>query len=350
MKSGMTLVTGACRLRFVAMLILWGVSSMLSGCGTVVPGMQKAAVEGHGLANAMFTSRIVPLELPVAAVELVHKDSMSSGGFSALWVSPDCTRMITISDYSQASRDERLSRSAWFEASIDFDHHDKLAGVTYIQSGQLKGLDGRIIPGAIEAMTWDGKGFLIAFDDRGQIYRYAGHAPDATLLSGMPTVAYTGENLSRGNAGLESLAALPDGRIFALWEKNDDSGLSVGWLISKHQRRTFLYEAIADPGGATALPDGGVLVLERTLVGIIAGVRVRLVHITPSELNGSEPHIRGHVVFDATSRNLDNFEGVSTCRRHGKTFALAISDNNGDWAGAFNVQSTLLMMIELDGK
>jgi len=340
------------RLKSTLVILMLAVVVLVSACSSTLSEKRDFIAQRIGTADAAaFSSKVVQLalesSLPVSAVEMTHRDSTQSGGFSTLWVSSDCERMITISDYSQHSSYEGLARSRWFEASLHFDDHDRLIAVDYLRSGQLKDIDGRIISGAIESMAWDGKGFLIAFDDRGEIYRYPGKQPDATLLSGKPEMFYKGENLSQGNAGLESLAALPDGRIFALWEKHNSVNTSVAWLISQHHLRTFSYDAVANPSGATSLPDGSLLIIERAFVGIVSGVRVRVMRLYPSDFTGSDQHLKGHVVFDATSRSLDNFEGVSACRRHGKTFVLAISDNNGDGAAAFNLQSTLLMMLEL---
>lgn len=297
-------------------------------------------------AEPVFTSRTYKMPDSIsAAVEIVHRDSKTSGGFSTLWVSPDCESLITISDYSQSSKRGDLNRSAWFEANILYDEAGNLSGVSYIRSGQLTGLDGKTVPGAVEAMAWDGQGFLIAFDDRGQIYRYAGSSPSGDVFANKPVVVYEGKNLAVGNAGLESLAVLPDGRIFALWEKDEWSNEAVAWLISKQQTQSFIYEAEANPGGATTLADGSLLVLERQFYSIFSGIQVRLVQVPQEALGGSDKVLKGKVLFDVTSMSLDNFEGLSACRKDNRQIVFAISDNNGDWDGS---QETLLIMIELE--
>lgn len=284
------------------------------------------------------------------AVEIKHIDTRSSGGFSALWVSPDCESLITISDYSQSSKRRGLTRSGWFEAKILYDEIGNLSEVTYIRSGQLTGLNGKTVPGAVESMAWDGKGFLISFDDRGRIYRYAGSLPSGDLFANKPIVAYEGENLASRNAGLESLAVLADGSIFALWEKEKMDDLAIAWLISDNQKQSFTYQAELNPGGATTLADGSLLVLERQFLGLLSGMRVRLVRIAKEMLNDPVVMLKGKTVFDSTSMAFDNFEGISACRKNNRQFVFAVSDNNGDWKRALkgnNPQATLLMMIEL---
>jgi hypothetical protein len=297
-------------------------------------------------AEPVFSSRTSQMPDGISgAVEIMHRDSKTSGGFSALWVSPDCESLITISDYSQFSKRGDLNRSGWFEARILYDEVGNLSGVSYLRSGQLTGLDGKTVPGAVEAMAWDGQGFLIAFDDRGQIYRYAGSSPTGDVFANKPVVAYEGKNLAVGNAGLESLAVLPDGRIFALWEKDEWSDEAVAWLISEQQTQSFTYEAEANPGGATTLADGSLLVLERQFYSIFSGIQVRLVQVSQEALGGPAAVLKGKVLFDITSMSLDNFEGVSACRKDNRQIVFAISDNNGDWNDS---QATLLIMIELE--
>lgn len=308
-------------------------------------------LSGGAYAEPLFSSRAWQAPDGVAAaVEIVHTDTRTSGGFSALWVSPNCERLITISDYSQHSWRSDLIRSGWFEAEINFDKTGNLEGVTYIRSGQLTGLDGKIVPGAVESMGWDGQGFLISFDDRGDIYRYAGSAPSGDLFANRPIVAYEGENLSGINAGLESLAVLPDGRVFALWEKGTWAKHAVAWLISGKQTEQLEYETGLNPGGATTLADGSLIILERQFLGSDSGTHVRLVHLPKESLNGSGKVLKGSALFDSGSKLLDNFEGISACWKDGRQLLFAISDNNGDWPRALagkNPQSTLLLMIEL---
>ena len=287
----------------------------------------------------------------VGALRLEHGDTRSSGGFSALWVSSDCRTLITISDYSQAlpwSTD--IKRSGWTQARIEYDLTGKPAGVTELGSGQVLGTNGEAIPGAIEAMAWDGRGFLISFDDRAEIYHYAGTPPAGAILSQVPEIAFHGPDLAQRNRGLESLTVLADGRILALWEKPDGASAATAWLIDSEASDSFGYRAALNPGGATTLADGNVVVIERDFLGRQSGSRVRLVRLSKTDLQRPAAFVDGTVLFDATSPHLDNFEGVAACRRGEREFVLAISDNNGDWPRALrgrNPQETLLLMFDV---
>ncbi|MES0370815.1 MAG: esterase-like activity of phytase family protein [Mariprofundaceae bacterium] len=332
------------------------IPSLLLSASLLLPSL---LLTGSAYAEPLFSSRAWQAPDGVdAAIEVVHSDTRTSGGFSALWVSPNCERLITLSDYSQHSWRSDLTRSGWFEAEINFDQSGNLEGVTSIRSGQLTDLDGKIVPGAVESMGWDGRGFLISFDDRGDIYRYAGSEPSTDLFANRPVVAYQGENLAGINRGLEALTVLADGRIFALWEKSRRAKHAAAWLISGEQTEQLEYETDLNPSGATTLADGSLIILERQFLGGDSGTHVRLVHLPEKSLNGSgevlkgsDKPLKGRTVFDVRSKLLDNFEGISACRKDGRELLFAISDNNGDWPRVFqgsNPQSTLLLMIELN--
>ena len=287
----------------------------------------------------------------VGALRVAHSDTRSSGGFSALWVSPDCATLITISDYSQALPwGQSITRSGWFQARIAYAGAGVLVGLTELGSGQVVGTNGETIPGAIEAMAWDGRGFLISFDDRAEIYHYAGATPDGALLSQVPEIAFQGPDIAQGNRGLESLAVLTDGRVFALWEKPDGAGVATAWLMDPNALDSVAYRAALNPGGATTLADGSVVVVERDFLGRQLGTRVRLVRLSHADLQSAAAVIDGTVLYDATSPRLDNFEGVAACRKGEREFLFAISDNNGDWSRALrgrNPQETLLVMFDV---
>ncbi len=298
--------------------------------------------------HATIHSAVGPAKI-LGAVRIDHKNTMTSGGFSALWISPDCDYLITISDYSQAQPwDKTITRSGWIQARIEYDQTGNLIGVTKTGSGQVVNSKGDVISGAIEAMAWDGTGFLVSFDNRGEIYHYSGTSPAGSILSNPPQIAFQGPNLAQDNKGMESLTVLPDGRILALWEKEDGASTATAWLIESETSLSVPYHATLNPGGATTLSDGSVVIVERKFLGREFGTRVRLVQLARDEVQGPTTSLNGKVLFDATSRLLDNFEGVGACQKGQREIVFAISDNNGDWPRALrgkNPQVTLLLIF-----
>jgi hypothetical protein len=136
----------------------------------------------------------------------VHQNRGNSGGFSAIWMSPDYSKLITISDYSQVSRHELdlpIKRSGWYQADVNFDENDKLQSLSVTHQGQLLDTDGKTLMGAAESMEWDGAGFLVSFDGHGNIYRYAGKSPQGQRLNTTPVIEYAQKNGGQGNDGLE---------------------------------------------------------------------------------------------------------------------------------------------------
>jgi hypothetical protein len=143
------------------------------------------------------------------------------------------------------------------------------------------------------------------------------------------------------NAGLETLAVLADGTWFALTEDMPAAGprrAVRGWVGRPDSWRPLAYpiEEPWCPVDATALPDGGVLVLERqfTLLGGFAG---RIRRLAPGTWDRPEP-------FAALDPPLpqDNWEGISLVVAGSETLLAVVSDDNGrSW------QRTLLLLFKV---
>lgn len=324
--------------------------------------------------NLVVVATLLPFSLPIFAVEpfksepinipnahsalnIVHHNRSYSGGFSALWISPDCTNLIAVSDYSQVPPHEQdwpVRRSGWYQATISYSTNNKLQSLAVTQQGQLLDIDGKVLQGAAESMEWDGEGFLISFDGRGDIYRYGGKMPEGRLLNGTPVVAYAQKNLGEGNHGLEAMTVLRNGDVFTLFEKLKGADMAQGSILSKTDKpQIFTYAALRNPGGATTLTDGSVLIVEKQWLGIGKGQRLRLVRLSPDSLKGSLKGIKGKVIMDDKSIEYDNNEGVSSCNRGGKEWAFVVTDDNGDWPTARvedkgkKRQRTLLMQFDI---
>ena len=120
----------------------------------------------------------------------------------------------------------------------------------------------------------------------------------------------------------------------------------MGWLGEADGTwRAFAYAVDGGyrPTGAAALPDGGVLVLERRFPPL--GVRLRFVRnesLTPAALRGS-PVVKAEAVANfAPSMTMDNMEGVDVLvTGDGRRLVFLVSDDNFS-----ALQSTLLMMFE----
>ena len=104
------------------------------------------------------------------------------------------------------------------------------------------------------------------------------------------------------------------------------------------------------PTGATRLPDGDLLLVERRFPPIGA----RIVRLARSSLEGTGPLEPREIARLERPLTLDNFEGVEARRdASGRTLVYLLSDDNGcaKTAGSrrSGLQRTLLLLFALEG-
>lgn len=259
------------------------------------------------------------------------------GGFSALGVSADGSRMVAISDAGR-----RLA------ANLVYDATGNLAGIADAALDTLADEDGRPLSQKVdsdaEAMSAGVAGeIIVAFERRHRLRRYLpGRATPEPLaapaeLDGAPA-----------NGGIEALTLLSDGRLLALTEAFGSSRALVGWVSDAGGWSVLTYGTL--PGynptgaatGAATLANGDVVVLERAFSrqGTDAArlVRLEAAAIVPgARLSGSEIAVLGAPL------SVDNFEGIAARPGGGgEDLLYIISDDN------FRArQRTLLMMFAL---
>lgn len=256
------------------------------------------------------------------------------GGFSALGLSADGRRMISISDAAVS-----------FSANLSYDADGNLSGLSGADLGTLADLDGTPLAGKrwsdAEAMSPGVNGeIIIAFERDHRIWRYD---PGTTV----PRVLRPPLELAdmSANGGIEALTLLHDGRLFAISEGSTDERASVAWVSNADgwDVLTYIPDKGFRPTGAATLPDGDVVVLERFYTPR-AGVRIKIKRIAASAI-APAAEIEGRELAALTPpMNVDNFEGIeAVAAPGGKTHIYVISDDN------FNrgEQRTLLMMFEL---
>ncbi len=258
------------------------------------------------------------------------------GGWSDLWLDRDGRHLVAISD-----------RGFWLEAKLTFDWSGAPSGLDEARLGGLIDLDGRPITGFAadaEALVRlpDG-GFLVAFERRHRIWHYPSAEPPFSLA---PTNIPPPPELSRAppNGGLEALARLSDGRLFALAEELVVEGANVGWIGDGKTWRTLGYVAAVDykPTSASELPDGDVLVLERRYTRR-DGPGARLVRLARRDIKPGARLAGEELARIEPPLTIDNFEGVAVWRESdGTTRIYIISDDNYSL-----LQRTLLLAFDL---
>lgn len=266
-------------------------------------------------------------------------DSANFGGWSDLYVTPDGRRLTSISDVG-----------GWFTATIDYDQDGNLAGLRDGRIGPLHNLDGKPLVtkewADSEAMAHmpDGS-WMVSFERHHRIWHYP-------ALEGVPIAIDLPTDFSRqpSNGGVETLTALPDGRLIAISEKYSvRPGFNVGWIGTpaggdRYAWSRFEYATVPDfhPTSIVQLPDGSFATLERAF-DIVRGVRVRVMHFEADQLKAGGTVHAEELAFLVTPYAVDNLEGIAAAKGpRGETLLWLISDDN------FNpLQRNLLLMFEI---
>jgi hypothetical protein len=262
-------------------------------------------------------------------------DDKNFGGFSGLVLGPDCEDMLAVSD-----------RGNWLQAKLLYEG-DRPAGIDDAVMAPIR--DSRGQPqrskswGDAEAVTKLRNGRIaVGFESRVRFgaYDIAGRGLDARFQP-LPHP----KDIDRGpeNGEIEALGELPDGRLIAISERQeDDQGNIRGWAWKGGKVRDFTLERY-DAYQVTDLAIHGddVLTLERRFsAGSLPGMAVRRFSI--ADIESGKP-VSPELLLEATApfHVIDNMEAIALCERQGETRITLMSDDN------FNpsVQSTILLQF-----
>ena len=250
-------------------------------------------------------------------------DMLGGGGFSGVHLAPDLT-LTLISD-----------RGHWAEARLVLDGLTPI-GLQPIRHGPLRDEAGKPIPrgfaGDAEALarlpdgTW-----LVAFERRHRIRAYRRLDGPGAYVAAPP-----GLEAAPPNGGLESLAVLQDGRLFAIAETfapPDRPELRHAWLGAPGRWVPLYWQPAPGfhPTDAAILPDGRALVLERRF-SLLGGFSARLVMTAPDALRsareGAVLHGETILMLDDAPLPSENWEAVAVTRFGDQTLVALISDDN----------------------
>ena len=256
------------------------------------------------------------------------------GGFSALHLDEDL-RLTAVSDLAR-----------WMTARLVL-RDGKPVGLSDVRTGRLRDGSGQPLArgysGDAEGLAYlpDGS-WLVSFERWHRLRAFRG-------LNGPGTYVEAPPGLDRAplNGGIEALAVLADGTWFLVTETmpgGDDPRLRRAWLGGPGAWRTVSYRAAEnfDPADATALPDGGALVLERRF-SLLGGFGGRLIRLTAAQLRGAEPGVvlEGEEILRlAAPLPTDNYEAVAATRYGGRTLLAVLADDNENM-----LQRSLLLLF-----
>lgn len=305
----------------------------------------SATAESNGIrvsATAVPLSAVEPNLSKIGALEfrggvLLESEDRRFGGLSGLHVSRDGSRMLAITD-----------EGSWLEARLDYDKRGFLTGVSGAEIGPLLRQDGKSladkawVDAESLAVLPDGSA-LVGFERQHRILRYRGAKP----LAAPPEVFPPPPGIDRApaNGGLEAMTALQDGSLLALAEEMPaQAGTLQGFLWRDGKWSTFSYVPIDTPrpSDATLLPNGDVLVLERSYSPIL-GVLLRLRRVTKETIRTGAILDPAVIAELKPPLSVDNFEGISARRdTKGEILIYIVSDDNFS-----KFQKTLLLMFAL---
>jgi hypothetical protein len=253
------------------------------------------------------------------------------GGYSALALDPSGQSLLAISD-----------AGTWLRATLDYDGR-RLKALTDVVLGPILGADGK--PLRDDAMR-DSEGMALvdgdisrgtaylSFERKHRIARYPFTAERFGPPSGTLPLPQGAKAMS-SNRGIEAMAFIRAGKLkgtlVAFAEGlADKRGNLRGWLIGGPQPKGIVLRRLGgyDITDAAALPDGGIVVLERRF-RFSEGIKMRIRRISADELRRAAL-IEGEVLLDANdSLNIDNMEAIAAHRAaSGETVLTLMSDDN----------------------
>jgi hypothetical protein len=305
-----------------------------------------AALGAIGAVSAKAQNAAQPFALPDLPGPLrplgglvIDAAALGGGGFSGVHLAPDLT-LTLISD-----------RGHWAEARLLLDGLTPV-GLHPLRHGPLRDEAGKPIPRGFaadaEALarlpdgTW-----LVAFERRHRIRAYRRLDGPGSYVAAPP-----GLEAAPANGGLESLAVLPDGRLFAIAETftpPDRPELRHAWLGAPGRWMPLYWQPAPGfhPTDAAILPDGSALVLERRF-SLLGGFAAKLMRTAPAAIRTAR---EGTVLSGETMLTLndapvpaENWESIAVTRYGNETLVALISDDNESI-----LQRSLLLLFALRG-
>jgi len=233
----------------------------------------------------------------------------------------------------------------WMKATLLIEQ-GRLVGVRVDQMGILVDPETGLGLNDIESMSTTKRGMVLAFEGQGKLWRIGSLESEPVISDSIQDVHGFPQN------GIESLAQLADGRLFAIAELQRADSSFVTSASPKSQRLTDTNAAWIEhrpnsgqfkkfgiktrgrlkPSGSTTLNNGEILVLFKDYK-ILSGLNsIALERFKPESLAQGRK-VKGQVLLDVASYRrpqeiLDNMEGIASFLHAGSEYVLLASDNN----------------------
>jgi hypothetical protein len=295
--------------------------------------VEKVEIEARPIAHFQRgrpdLKRFGPLEFRGGLV--LSSPSPSFGGWSGLAMAADGKSLVAVSDIG-----------VWMMADLAYDG-PRPAKLVHAELGPLRGtgnrqlrtkrlqdaealalLDGTLVRGTL----------LIGFERIHRIGRFEIRDRQVRAPAGYLRLPPEASRMQQ-NQGIEALAVLQagplKGSVVAFAERfTRGSGYHTGWLWVRGEPQAIHLKDIDafNITDAAALPDGGLLVLER-FYRWTEGVKMRIRYLAAAEIVPGA-RLMGRTLIEADSGyEIDNMEGMAVHRGPlGETVVTLISDDN----------------------
>lgn len=272
------------------------------------------------------------------------------GGFSGLAIDAKGEHLLAVSD-----------AGIWMLAELGYKESN-FVSVKHVKIGPLTSMDGKPLALsshrdaesiALQAGKFFGNTAFVSFERKHRIVPYEikksglKRKPGYTKLPNKLTAGL--KNLG-DNQGLEAIEFIRSGKrkgsliVFPERLKNKSGNLK-GWIIRDGKSKPLKVERLKgfDITGIAALPDGGMILLERRF-RVSEGVQMRLRRINANSIK-PDHLLKGETLIEVhgSTYNIDNMEGIAVhSSKSGETIITLIADDN------YNMfQRTLIMQFAL---
>ena len=247
------------------------------------------------------------------------------GGFSGLTVDPRGEVLMAVSD-----------RGHWLHAKVHKDSEGKLLGLQDARIGPLLDLDGSPVEGQhrrdAEEILDLPEGYLVTFEQNHRAFYY--EAQGGAPPKGLPQALAHPEQVAEGhdNQGMEAATRLQDGRLLILAEdlrhETDDLVGWVGHPDEGWQPLTLAPTEDLQPTGATTLPSGDVLLLERSYVKGRGNV-LRISRLPQESIAPGQRLLSEELAVLRPPFTVDNLEAIAAhAGPEGEIYVDLLSDDN----------------------
>ncbi|MGI8524911.1 MAG: esterase-like activity of phytase family protein [Pseudolabrys sp.] len=277
-------------------------------------------------------------------LELTSNDK-DFGGLSALRVSADGARFVSLSD-----------KGRWFRGRLTY-RDGRLDGIADAETAPILGGDGTPLAAHgrfdTESLAQDDGTFYVGIERVNEVWRFD-YGKDGLLARGAPVAVPPGVKALPHNKGLEAMAFVPRGQsalggtLIAISERGlDRAGNILGFLIGGALPGSFTVRRLDnfDISDAELLPGGDLLLLERRFT-YTSGIALRIRRVRQGDVRPGAL-IDGRVLMQADmGYQIDNMEGLAAHRNaQGETILTLVSDDN------FSIiQRTILLQFALTGE